>query len=79
MEDSADEKYYSPNVRSYPNSIFNVSAHILCIDKLLKEFEKLEDSERMKFTLSFTTNLISRHGYELTSSAFKENVTEPKF
>jgi hypothetical protein len=75
---------YFPSFHSYCDSIFNVTFHILFIDKLLKKFEKrFEDSEYMKFTMSFTTNLFQERDIiesaELTSSAFKENVTELKF
>jgi hypothetical protein len=37
-------------------STFDASVCILCIDKLLKEFERFEYCKCIKFTVSFFTN-----------------------
>jgi hypothetical protein len=56
MEDSADEIVCAkllPRVQSRADGIFDASVCILCIDKLLMEFERMfKDSERTKFTVS---------------------------
>jgi hypothetical protein len=46
-----------PSVQSRADGTFDAPVYILCIDKLLKGFERrFEDFERMKFTVSFITN-----------------------
>lgn len=44
-------------VRSRTDGTLDVYVYILCIDKLIKEFEAIfKDFQLMKFIVSFTTN-----------------------
>jgi hypothetical protein len=70
-----------PSVQSRADDTFDASVYILCIDKLLKDFEiRFKDFEGMKFTVSFITNPFQERdisdSIELISSVFKENVSE---
>jgi hypothetical protein len=83
VEDSTNERYANP-LPKYLQSRWRyiyASVYILCIDDLLKEFDRrYEDLELMNFTLSSITDPpqegdISKIA-ELISSVFKENVSE---
>jgi hypothetical protein len=70
-----------PSVQSSADGTFDVSLYILCIDKILKKFERrFKDFERVKFTVSFITNPFQERDIgesdELISSMFNENVSE---
>jgi hypothetical protein len=70
-----------PSVQSRADGTFDASVYIPCIDKLLKEVERIfKDFERMKFTVSFITNQFQERDIsesaELISSVFKENVSD---
>jgi hypothetical protein len=72
-----------PSVQSRADYTFDESVYILCIDKLLKEFERrFKDFESMKFPVYFITNPFQERDVgesaELISSVFKENVSELK-
>jgi hypothetical protein len=72
-----------PSVQSPADGTFDASVLILCIDELLKEFERrFKDFERMKFTVPFITDPFQERdkseSAELISSVFKENVSELK-
>jgi hypothetical protein len=70
-----------PSIQSHADGTFDASVYILCIDKLLKEFERrFKDFECMKFTVCFITNPFQERDIhenaELISSVFKGNVSE---
>jgi hypothetical protein len=70
-----------PSVQRRADGTFDASVYILCIDELLKDFERrFKDFERMKFTVSFITNPYQERDVsesaELTSSVFKGNMSE---
>jgi hypothetical protein len=84
VQDPADEKSniltHFPNVQSCADGALEASVYILCIDKLLKEFEKIfKGFQNMKFTVSFITNPfqetdISESG-AIISSVLQENIS----
>jgi hypothetical protein len=70
-----------PTVQSCAGSgNFDGASYILFIDKPLKEFQRLEDSERTKVAMPFIVNPFQERDVvdsaELVSSMFKENVWE---
>jgi hypothetical protein len=72
---------HSPSVQSRADGTFDASVYILCIDELLKEFERrFKDLQLMKFIVSFITNPFQERDIsesaELIYSVFKENVSE---
>jgi hypothetical protein len=72
-----------PSVQSRADYTFDESVYIVCIDKLLKEFERrFKDFESIKLTVTLITNPFQERDVgesaELISSVFKENVSELK-
>jgi hypothetical protein len=70
-----------PTIQSHADGTFDAPVYILCIDKVLKEFERrFKDFEHMKFTVSFITYPFQERDVsesaELISSVFKENISE---
>jgi hypothetical protein len=70
-----------PSVQICADGAFDASVYNLCIDELLRGFERrFKDSERMNFTVSFITNPFQEgdisESAELISSVLKENVSE---
>jgi hypothetical protein len=62
--------------KSPTDGTFDASVYILCIDELLREFERrFKDFKRMKFTVSFITDSFQERDIsesaELISSVFK--------
>jgi len=69
-----------PSIQSHTDDTFDASVYILCINRLLKEFEKrFKDYECMKFTVPFITNPLQQRNIseraKLISSVFKESIS----
>jgi hypothetical protein len=68
-----------PRVKIHADTIFDAPVYILCIDKILKECERIfEDFGLIKLMMKFTTLFPTNPFQEglISESAFKETVSE---